>query len=205
MPELATFITVIIASFFLSIVPGPSVTVIVANSLRGGVKAGLLCVAGTQLGVFTMVLIVAIGLETFVSLMGEAFFWIKLLGAAYLIWLGIKLMRSDGKFGVDEKADSASKNYFWQGCFVLWSNPKALLFLGAFIPQFVDMAGNYFWQTMILGFCFMAVTTVCDSVYAIMAGQAGSLLSRKKVRIAEITSGFCLIGGGVWLASTRSN
>ena len=205
MPELATLVTVIIASFFLAIVPGPSVTVIVANSLRSGAAAGLSCVAGTQLGVLTMVLIVAVGLETVVSLMGEAFFWIKLAGAAYLIWLGIKLLRSDGKFGVSEGQAAPKSGYFWQGFFVLWSNPKALLFLGAFIPQFVDLSGDYFLQTVILGSTFMVTAGVCDSVYAVMAGRAGTLLARNRVRMAEVASGLCLIGGGLWLATTRNS
>ena len=202
MIEIATLITVAVASFFIVIVPGPSVTVIIANSLRAGARAGLLNVAGTQFGVFTMILIVAAGLETVVAVMGEAFFWVKLAGAAYLIWLGIKLLRSNGAtLGVDKNVPPPKIGYFWQGFFVLWSNPKALFFFGAFIPQFVDLSRDTFWQTMALGMVFLVVAAIFDSLYALMAGGAGSMLSSRKVRIAEIGSGFCLVGGGVWLAT----
>ena len=205
MIEFSTLLTVTIASFILTIVPGPSVTLIIANSLRAGVKAGLLNVAGTHLGVFSMILIVAAGLETVVSFMGEAFFWIKLAGAAYLIWMGWKLLHSDGRFGTNGTVEAPKIGYFWQGFFVLWSNPKALFFIGAFIPQFVDLGRETFSQTMVLGMVFLVVAAIFDSLYALAAGSAGTMLSRKRVRIGEIGSGLCLIGGGLWLATTRQN
>ncbi len=205
MIELSILLTVAIASFLLAIVPGPSVTLIVANSLRAGARAGLLNVAGTSFGVFTMIVIVAAGLETVVSLMGEAFFWIKLAGAAYLVWMGVKLLRSDGSFGADGAVQAPKIGYFWQGFFVVWSNPKALFFIGAFIPQFVDLSHGTFLQTIVLGSVFLGVAAICDSIYAITAGQAGSMLSRKRVRIAEVASGLFLIGGGLWLATVRQN
>lgn len=132
MITLSTLLSVALASFFLVIVPGPSVTLIIANSLRGGVRAGLLTVAGTQLGVFMMIFIVALGLETVVAIMGEAFFWVKLVGAAYLIWIGIKMLMSDGTLGNAEEVPAPKIGYFWQGFLVFCSNPKALFFFGAF-------------------------------------------------------------------------
>lgn len=203
MVTISTLLTVTIASFLLAIVPGPSVTVIIANSLRSGVRAGLLNVAGTQFGVFLMVLIVAAGLETVVSLMGEAFYWVKLLGAAYLIWLGYKMLNSDGDLGSAENTKSPKVGYFWQGFLVLWSNPKALFFFGAFLPQFVDLTRDTFSQTVLLGLVFLIVASICDSIYAVLAGKAGQWLTQPKVRIAEIGSGICLIGGGIWLALAK--
>lgn len=199
----STFLTVALASFLLVIVPGPSVTVIIANSLRAGTRAGLLNVAGTQLGVFLMVLIVAAGLETVVSIIGEAFFWVKLVGALYLIWLGYKMLRSDGRIGNAENVKPPKVGYFWQGFLVLWSNPKALFFFGAFLPQFVDLSRDTFSQTLVLGLVFLGIASIFDSIYAILAGKAGSWLTRPKVRFAEIASGICLIGGGIWLALAR--
>ncbi len=76
-------LTYIVACFAVVLVPGPSVTVIIANSLRKGSLAGLMNVAGTQMGLVPMILIVALGLETVVSIMGEVFFWVKLVGAGY--------------------------------------------------------------------------------------------------------------------------
>jgi threonine/homoserine/homoserine lactone efflux protein len=159
-------------------------------------------VAGTQAGLVVMMMIVALGLETVVAVMAEWFFVVKLLGAAYLIWLGIKLLRSDGEIG---GADTRKPRigYFWQGVLVIWSNPKALLLFGAFIPQFVDPAGSAFWQTLILGGIFMAVATVFDTLYAVLAGRVGGALTRARVRLVERISGSLLIAGGVWMATLR--
>jgi len=191
------------ACFVIIIVPGPTVTVIIANSLRDGMRAGLLNVAGTQAGLVPMVLIVALGLNTVVELMAEWFFWIKLAGAAYLIWLGIRLWRSDGSIGDAAQVKRPATGYFWQGFLVIWSNPKALLFFGAFLPQFIDPAGNAFLQTLVYGAIFMTVATVFDSLYAVLAGKAGGLLTRSRIRLVERFSGTLLIGGGVWMATLR--
>jgi threonine/homoserine/homoserine lactone efflux protein len=83
------------------------------------------------------------------------------------------------------------------------ANPKALLWFGAFIPQFVDPHGDYVGQIVLLGFTAMAVALVSDGAYAILTGRAGSVLSRKKVKLVSRISGGCLIAGGIWLALTR--
>ncbi len=193
----------IAASVAIVIVPGPSVTVIIANSLRHGARAGLLNVAGTQIGLLMMLAILAAGLSTIIDHMGTVFDWIRLLGAAYLIWLGIKLWRSDGKLEAATVGAPSQKNFFWQGLLVIWSNPKALLFFGAFIPQFIDPTGDALVQTLMLGSIFMVTATVLDSGYALAAGHAGQWLTGQKVRYLERISGSFLIGGGLWLALSR--
>ena len=203
MISLVTLITVSIASFLLAIVPGPTVTVIVANSLRDGTKAGLLNIAGTVFGASLLVLILAFGLNTIVTFVGVAFFWIKLAGAAYLVWLGINLLRSDGNLDISEQSKEPAIGYFWQGFVVIITNPKALFFFGAFIPQFVEPNGDAFIQTLVLGFVFIIIASLSDCVYAILAGKAGNWLTRSNVRIAEVSSGLCLILGGIWLALAR--
>jgi threonine/homoserine/homoserine lactone efflux protein len=202
MIDLTTWITFALASAAIVIVPGPTVTVIIANSLRHGSGAGLWNVAGTQAGLITMILVLAAGLSAVVELMSVAFDWLRLAGAAYLIWLGIKLWMSRGTLGeVETRRPGGS--FFWQGFVVIWSNPKALFFFGAFIPQFIDPSGNAIAQTLLLGATFMAVATLFDGAYAVLAGRTGALLSRRNVRIVEMISGSCLIGGGLWLALTR--
>jgi len=203
MVTLSTLLTLAVASFLLAIVPGPTVTVIIANSLRAGTRAGLLNIAGTILGDILLILVLAFGLETVIANMGSAFFWIKLVGAAYLIWLGVKLLRSDGEIGDTKSVKPPRIGYFWQGFFVVLSNPKALFFFGAFIPQFVDTSANAFEQTIILGLTFTVVASVTDAIYAVLGGKAGNWLTRSNVRIGEIISGVCLIGGGIWLALAK--
>ncbi|MFZ2100437.1 MAG: LysE family translocator [Oricola sp.] len=193
------------ASFLIVIVPGPTVTVIIANSLRAGSRAGLLNVAGTQVGILIMIAILAVGLKTVVAVIGEAFIVMKVLGALYLIWLGIKMWRSDGLLGSagPETRIRSASGYFWQGFLVIWSNPKALFLFGAFIPQFVSHAGNPAFQTVVLGMTFVVVATLCDSIYAFAAGRTGGWLNRHNIRLVERVSGTCLIGGGLWMLAAR--
>ncbi|MCT7375624.1 LysE family translocator [Chelativorans salis] len=203
MPDYAALISYFVACFVIVIVPGPSVTVIIANSLRHGARAGLLNVLGTQIGLVLMIAVLAFGLAAVVGAMGNIFEVLRLIGAAYLIWLGIRMWRSDGSLGAAEQVPAAGRSFVLQGFVVIWSNPKALLFFGAFIPQFVNPAGNPVWQTVVLGTVFMAVATVCDSLYALAASGAGARLTRARVKLVERISGTCLIGGGLWLALSR--
>jgi len=86
----------------------------------------------------------------------------------------------------------------------MMSNPKALFWFGAFIPQFIDTKGNYVAQIALLGISAMAVALVSDGAYAVLTGRAGSFLSKTRIRLVSRLSGLFLIGGGVWLALTRS-
>lgn len=204
----AALLSFAIASFFIVIVPGPTVTVIVANSLRFGTKAGLLNVVGTQIGIFIMMLVVAFSLDTVVLVMAESFFWLKLAGAGYLIWLGVKMLRSDGGLGLVSGEEGKNLQvpkggFLVQGFIVIWSNPKALLLFGAFIPQFIGQVDDTFAQTIQLGLVFMAVSTMLDCLYATLAGGAGSLLSKTRVKLVERVSGVFLVLGGIWLASLK--
>ena len=163
--DLAILIPYLGACLLLAIVPGPTVTVIVANSLSRGTGAGLAIVAGTQAGFLVMTLVVALGMQALVAFMGAAFDWIKLIGAAYLIWLGYKMLRSDGELGtVRAERGKTNLRMAIEGFLVILSNPKALIFLGAFLPQFVDVGQPTFPQVLVLGLLFMLVA---GSTYAI--------------------------------------
>ena len=131
--------------------PGPTVTLIIANSLTHGTRAGLLNVAGTQLGLAIMLGVLLVGLSSIIATMGFWFDWVRIAGAVYLVWLGWKLLRANAGFGEVGRTPKPRGGFFLQGFLVLMSNPKALLWFGAFIPQFVDPAGNYVGQIMLLG------------------------------------------------------
>ncbi len=197
------YLAFVLACALLAIVPGPNVTVIIANSLAHGTRAGLLNVAGTQLGVALILFILLAGLTSFVETMAIWFDWIKLVGAAYLVWLGIKLWRSDGNIGNAAAAKPPRSGFFWQGFIVVLANPKLLFFFGAFIPQFIDPKGEILLQIAFLGGTFMVVASILDSAYALLAGRAGVMLARDRVRLLERISGTFLIGGGIWLALMR--
>lgn len=199
--DLTTLIPYLGACFLLAIVPGPTVTVIVANALARGTGAGLAIVAGTQAGFLVMTLVVALGMQALVAFMGWAFDWIKLVGAAYLVWLGWKMWRSNGELGAASVEKTKSRMAMAvEGFLVILSNPKALIFLGAFLPQFVDVTKPTFPQVMILGVFFMLVAGSTDAIYAVIAGRARGLLSAARVRVVSRVSGLLLMGGGVWLA-----
>jgi threonine/homoserine/homoserine lactone efflux protein len=192
------------ACFVLVIVPGPTVTLIVANSLAHGTRAGLINMAGTQLALAVLIGIVAVGLASLMATMGWWFDWLRLAGAAYLVWMGWKLLRSSGTVAEMGGAQKPRIGFFWQGFLVLMSNPKALILFGALIPQFVDTTQPYLTQVLFLGATFMVIATIFDGAYALLAGRAGQFLSRERVKLVSQMSGLCLIGGGVWLALQRS-
>jgi homoserine/homoserine lactone efflux protein len=91
-----------------------------------------------------------------------------------------------------------------QGFLVLLGNPKALLWFGAFIPQFIDPAGDYVRQVILLGLTAMACAALSDGGYAVLAGGARSMMSKSRVRLVSRIGGVCLMGGGVWLALART-
>jgi homoserine/homoserine lactone efflux protein len=202
MMSVELYLAYVLACAVITIVPGPTVTLIVANSLRHGARAGLLNVVGTQLGLGAMLVILIIGLASLIETMGWWFDWLRLAGAAYLIWLGWKLLRSSG--AMDEPVATPRGGFVLQGFLVLMGNPKALLWFGAFIPQFIDPAGNYIGQVVLLGLTAMVVAALSDGAYAVATGRAGALLSRNRVQTVSRLGGLCLIGGGVWLAFARA-
>jgi homoserine/homoserine lactone efflux protein len=195
-----TYFTFCLAALALALVPGPTVTVIIANSLRYGSKAGLMNVLGTQVGVVIWLAIAAVGLGAAIQLMGVWFDLLRWVGAAYLVWMGIKLLRSNGDLAVAVDRARPRGSFFLQGFVVIMSNPKMLVLFGALIPPFLSKGGSVLQETMSLGVTFMLIAAAGDTLYALMAGKAGAWLSRSRIRAIEVASGLCLAGGGVWLA-----
>ena len=179
-------------------------TLIVANSLRHGRRAGLLNVAGTQLGLAVAIGTVLIGLTSLVAAMGEWFVWVRLAGAAYLVWLGLRLITASDALPAGGPAPEPRGGFFAQGAIVALSNPKMLVFFGAFFPQFMDPAHDFTLQVLIMGATSMAVAAISDGAYALLASRVGAALSRRRVRLMRWASGGVLIGGGLWLALARA-
>jgi len=94
--------------------------------------------------------------------------------------------------------------FFLQGLLVLLSNPKVLVFFGAFIPQFMDMNRDHFSQVALLGVTFMVIAGITDAMYALLSGRARTIFSARRTRLLSRVSGGFMIGGGIWLALTRS-
>ena len=200
MIEAAIILPYVLACLLFAVIPGPSVSIVIANSLAGGTRAGLFTILGTALSMISMVFIVAVGLEAVMTLVSGAFEIIKLTGAAYLVFIGWKMFRSNGQLAMADGDRLPVGRYIWQGALTNWSNPKTLLFLSAFLPQFVDLTRPAFGQIMTLGVICLAVAALSDSVYAFAAGRARHLLSIARVRLLNRVSGVILMVGGVWLA-----
>lgn len=188
------------AAAALALVPGPTITVIIANSLRHGARAGLMNVAGTQAGFLVWLGIATLGLGAAIEFMGLWFDVLRYVGAAYLVWLAIKLFRSSGDLAVAVDRARPRGSFFLQGFIVIISNPKMLVLFGAMIPPFVTPGGNPMLQVFLLGLTFMAIAFLGDTAYALMAGKAGAFLSRSRIRALEIISGCFLMAGGLWMA-----
>ena len=205
MMSLQLYLAYVAACIALALLPGPNVTLVIANGLRYGTRSALINILGAQVGLAIVIAVVGIGLTSLVATMGYWFDWVRLAGAAYLIWIGINLVvRPTAIAAPDTPPAPPRGGFFLQGMLVLLSNPKALLFFGAFIPQFVDLKANQLWQVAVLGFTFMVFASLTDAGYALLAGRARAILSEKRTRLLSRVSGGFMIGGGLWLALSRS-
>ncbi|MBV8698144.1 LysE family translocator [Bradyrhizobium sp.] len=203
--SLQVYLAFVAACLALALLPGPVVTLLIANGLRHGTRAALINLAGVQTGLLIVIGVVAIGLTSLMATMGYWFDWLRFAGAAYLIWLGIKLIRFPVEgIGCDAPPPPPRGGFFLQGLLVLLSNPKLLIFFGAFLPQFMDTSRDHVSQAMLLGGTFMMIAALTDAAYALAAGRARTLFSAKRTRLVSRISGSFMIGGGLWLAFTRS-
>ncbi len=203
--SLQAYLAFLAACIALALLPGPIVTLVIANGLRHGTRAALTNVAGAQAGLAIVIGVVAVGLTSLMATMGYWFDWVRFAGAAYLVWLGVKLLRSPIEgVDLDEPPVPPRGGFFLQGFLVLLSNPKVLVFFGAFIPQFMDMDKPHFPQVALLGLTFMVTAVMTDAIYALLAGRARKFFSARRTRALSRISGGFMIGGGIWLALTRA-
>jgi threonine/homoserine/homoserine lactone efflux protein len=202
--SLQLYLAYIAACIALALLPGPIVTLVIANGLRHGTRAALTNIAGVQAALTIVIGIVAIGLTSLMATMGYWFDWVRFAGAAYLVWLGVKLIR-EPVLGIKAEAPPPPRGgFFLQGFLVALSNPKLLVFFGAFIPQFVDLERDHLSQVALLGITFMIIAGATDAAYGLLAGQARAFFSARRTRLVSRISGSFMIGGGIWLALTRA-
>ena len=187
----------IIASFLVVIVPGPTVSLIIANSLKFGVKAGLLNILGTQFGVIILIFFLALGFEFISPFVDKIIKIVRIFGAIYLIVLGIIAFRS--KINLDNQSDKYNKRFIFQGLIVILTNPKIFLFLGSFLPQFISLDHSVSSQIIYFGLLFVLVATIFDGCYALIFGKFRNLIANKYLKILNIMGGSILILVGVWL------
>ncbi len=194
-----------LASLALAVVPGPAVLYIVAQSVHGGRRAGVVSAFGVASGGLVHVLAAVVGLSALLAASAQAFTVVKLVGAAYLVWLGIRtLLSRDDRIGGRRPEVTLTRTYR-QGVVVNVLNPKTALFFVAFLPQFVDPDGSARAQLAVLGAIFVVIALSSDLVWALVAGTASEVLrhSRAFLRAQRYVSGTVFIGLGVLAAAAR--
>jgi len=201
-----SFLAFAIAAVILAITPGPGIAYVVARTVAGGRSEGLASCFGTGIGGMLHVLASALGLSLIVAQSAVAFNLFKYLGAAYLVYLGIRLLlRSDQVFTVEPVASHGVRRAFFEGIVVEALNVKTALFFLAFLPQFVSPGEPLLLQLVVLGSICVALNTLVD-VVAVFA--ADRLLKSTAVRAARARfltrmSGATMLGLGAYLALAR--
>jgi threonine/homoserine/homoserine lactone efflux protein len=196
------------AALILAITPGPGIFYVLARSLRGGRREGVLSAAGTFLGGLVHVGAAAFGLSAILAASAIAFETVRYAGAAYLIYLGYRMIRSRNEAMTDQDLESsAGRNTLAQGITTEVLNPKTALFFLSFIPQFVSLhQGHVAAQFLLLGAISVTLNTCADLLVACFAGPLGSKMKRSaKLRSRQrAASGAAMIGLGVYVAAAHA-
>jgi homoserine/homoserine lactone efflux protein len=195
----------VLACVLLALTPGPNMSLIMANTLTYGLPAGLVTLAGTSTGLSLLVAGAALGMSSAMVLLSQWFDVIRWAGALYLVYLGVRQLRLCWRNA--ERAPVALPprrgGWYVQGLLVSLSNPKVVLFLGAFFPQFLDPARDPASQLALLAVMFVAVLMLVDVGYTFAAARARTALRAVQLRRIEFTAGVMLLLGGLALALAR--
>jgi len=197
---LALYLGFVGATVVLVLIPGPNVSLIVANSIAYGTRYGLLTVAGTSAAIVLQLGLTMLGLSALLGALAAWFEWLRWLGVAYLLFLGIRQWRAAPVDLTRTPPQPRSvRAIALRGFLISLTNPKTLLFYGAFFPQFLAPNRTIGPQLALLCGSFLVVVLVLDSGWAVMAGRARRLLAMRG-RLRNRLSGGLLIGAGVGLA-----
>lgn len=201
------YITFVLATALLILMPGPIVTLTVANSLAYGTRHGLRTVVGTSSATALLLIVGGFGMASAFLLLAEWFEWLRWFGAAYLVFLGIQQWRAKPVAlgdGEGEVHAGSKKSIFFQGFMISITNPKTILFYAAFFPQFMDPTRDPGMQLAILSITFLIIATFLDSCYAVLCGKLRPYLAdAKRGRIRNRITGGLMIGTGLALAFAR--
>lgn len=202
--DLHVYFAFVFATTIMIALPGPSVILTIAHSISFGRLHGIITVSGATLGIAFQLLVAAIGLTSILNTVAGAFELFRWAGAAYLIYLGVKQWKGANKPLEPSTSNMSKKNIFAQGVVVTIFNPKSLVFIAAFLPQFIDISRPLALQFIIIVPTFLVITFTVTSVWAITAGSARRFLkSQRVVKAVSRTSGGLMIIAGMGLAAAR--
>jgi len=197
-----------LGSAVLLAVPGPTVMLVVSYALGHGRSSGWATVPGVTLGDFTAMTISMLGAGAIIAASATLFTILKIIGAGYLIWLGIQLWRAGPVLKDTDRSDKiSSQRMFWNAYIVTALNPKSIAFFIAFVPQFLNPAAPVFAQLVLMEATFLALAAANVAVWAILAGQMR--LQFKKAMVSKVTNRigavFLIVAGLLTAAIRRTN
>ena len=189
-------------SVLLIVIPGPDTAVVTKNALLGGHRSGMLAAVGVSLGLTVWTFAAALGIAALLKASAVAFLVLKLAGAAYLVWIGIQMLRARNVLDDLERIrPHGAVKALRQGLLSDLGNPKIAVFFTSFLPQFVHSGGSVFVPLLTLGGIFAVLTLGWLAAYALLIGRASALLRRSRVRMAlDRFTGLVLVGFGIRLA-----
>ncbi len=194
------------ACVLLGLTPGPNMALTMANTLTGGLRGGFVTLAGTTTGLAVLVSVAAAGMTSVMVFMSTWFDVIRWVGAIYLIYLGVRQLWRLRAPLLPVEAEAIGRrnaNRYFQGLLVSLSNPKVILFLGAFLPQFVDPRTDAASQLFVLAALFVVILAAVDVGTTLAVAKARTALSRSGLRLFDAASGVLLLLGGAALAALR--
>jgi threonine/homoserine/homoserine lactone efflux protein len=196
------FSAFLLITVVLFLTPGPIVTLVIATGARQGTRAALQTVAGATSGNALLLALIALGLGWILKTSAEVFDYLRWVGAAYLVWLGIQAWRHAG--APAEAMAVSGHVHAWRGFVVAMTNPKSIAFFTAFLPQFIDPALPVERQLLVMCVCAVALGGLLDSGWAVAAGlgRAWFMKPQHNTLLGRL-SGVVLIGGGIWLSLAR--
>ncbi len=197
--SLELWIPYFIACVAILAAPGPTVLLVVSYALGHGRSSGLATVPGVALGDFTAMTISLMGAGALLAASASLFTALKLIGAAYLVWLGVKMWRAEPSIeAADNVLPSVSANsMFWRAYVVTALNPKGIVFFVAFVPQFIDPTAPAFVQFAILEATFVILATINVALWAVLAGQLRATFKQAKTlqRVNQVGGSFLIAAG----------
>ena len=191
----------LLAAVLIAITPGPGAVLSMSIGMRYGYRSALLAILGLQAALLLQLVVVALGLGALLAASETAFGLLKLAGAAYLIWLGVQKWRAPVAAVVAASGDLSKRGLFVQGLLVNLTNPKAIVFIGALVPQFIDPAQPVAAQYAVIAATLCATDVIVMSGYAVLALQMGRWLGEARhVRWQNRIFGAVFVTAGSMLA-----
>ncbi|USG59921.1 LysE family translocator [Sneathiella marina] len=194
------YLTLILVSLGLVLVPGPNVALIIANAMRYGTRYGLCTVAGTTCGIALQLALVVVGIGALLDFAANVLIWVKWAGVLYMVYLGFRTwLTSPEDLSLITARKAPALTLYWQGLGIAVLNPKTLIFNAAFLPQFVAPGGSYAWQLAVVSAIFLTTVTIGDSIWAVFAGALRPVMLKFQ-RLRNRVTGLFFVAAGIGLA-----